>query len=592
MLSKVHYLIALILFFSTFSFCKKVPDEIIDDNDIDTTNVITTKIFPDNCWGVYNWGVWYPNGVTRTNSPLIKGVLILMKWKDIEPQEGVFKFDEVLGVALNALSQNDFYAFLKIWVGSAKNNAPPWIFEKGVPVVYVEDDVDPLGNPRIDNYFAYYFDENYIFYYHRLLSEFGNYVKNLPSHLRDRVLFIQSAEGSTGDAQPYKSVPIDPKYNINNHDWNEFRIQAWEVLKNSLTNSDGVMVKPILVNFDNEQNINNWIFQNLKVIGVKQGMWSHGYHISDTQDRLENWKTFTDRCKELGIEYFTRGEQDKEWETYGWSTQNPEQAFYWSAIFATHCGLDMWNLPPEACKGYDFQDAIKFFNRHAFQHDPATASTAFCALRKGLDASNTNAYPENIFGTANKRNIARYLNIAEAYKDFGAMQGDPEKAIGGGMVNRKREDYNDVGWKILEGNYFRYLKQIDPESTSTGWWHKGPNKKSIYSRFARSIDKDKGNTLYFDLDDNFKTRGYQIMIRIIYLDEGFAEWSLLYNADDDSNKTAFTIKNNNSGDWKEKTIILKDANFMNSGEKKADLIIKNYSDEEKAVFHMIEMLKI
>jgi hypothetical protein len=168
----------------------------------------------------------------------------------------------------------------------------------------------------------------------------------------------------------------------------------------------------------------NWLMENFKVIGAKQGMFSHGYHISDTQSRLEDWRNFKKACQEKGIETFVRGEQDAEWETYGWSTQNKAQGLYWSGIFATHCGVDMWNLPERAAL---YEDAVNFFNRHAAQHDPATATAAFCALRKGLDASNTQAYPESTFGPAERNNIDRYLKIAEAFKGFGAMQGDPEK---------------------------------------------------------------------------------------------------------------------------------------------------------------------
>jgi hypothetical protein len=71
------------------------------------------------------------------------------------------------------------------------------------------------------------------------------------------------------------------------------------------------------------------------------------------------------------------------------------------------------------------------------------------------------------------------------------------------MINRKRQDYNDVGWGIHDGNYERFLTQIDPGETSTGWWHVGP-EQSVYSRFARSINHSIGNHgLFFDLDPHF-----------------------------------------------------------------------------------------
>jgi len=121
---------------------------------------------------------------------------------------------------------------------------------------------------------------------------------------------------------------------------------------------------------------------------------------------------------------------------------------------------------------------------------------------------------------ANKKNIDRYLKIADAFSANGAIQGDPPKAIGGGMINRKRQDYNDVGWDVHDGNYYRFLTQIDPESTSVGRWHKVP-EQSVYSRFARSTDVENGKSaLYFDLNDEFLDGSQSVEIKIVWLDEG------------------------------------------------------------------------
>lgn len=548
----------------------------------------SSKYFPENCWGVYSWAGWNTKEVSRESHPLIKGAPIILKWNDVEPEPGVFKFEELLDEKLKLADANDFYTFLMIWVAP---NAPEWLYENGVPELEMTPTLNPLGQPR-DWTFQYYLDEDYINYYHRLLKEFGAYLMQLPDSLRERVLYIQSAEGSTGDGGPYKGDPVLPGFVISNEAWGEFRIDAWEVLKAAVSDENGEMQIPLLVNFDsNSKRQYEWLLENLPVIGLKNGMFSHGYHISDTKSRLESWETFRKDVDAHGMEFFSRGEQDGEWAVYGWSTQNPEQAFYWSGIFATHCGLDMWNVPNEASAGYHYQDAINFFNKYAGHHKPSSAPAAFCALRKGLDASDTIAYPENIYGSAKKNNIGRYLNIAAAYKENGAMQGDPEKATGGGMVNRKRQDYNDVGWGILDGNYQRFISQIDAESTSKGWWHKGP-EKSIYSRFARSIimNEDKG-AIYFDVNDLFYQNPVTLEIRVVYLDEGNSEWSFLYDSKKDPEKMAYTIKNENSGEWKEKTIIVKDAKFENNGERSSDISIRSVGKED-VIFHLIEVIKI
>lgn len=319
-------------------------------------------------------------------------------------------------------------------------------------------------------------------------------------------------------------------------------------------------------------------------------MFSHGYHISDTKQRVSNWRQFTSDVKAAGKEFFSRGEQGAEYKTYGSSTQNISQGLYWSAIFATYCGLDMWNVPWEASAGYQHEEALNFFNRYASHHKASSSPVAFCALRKGLDASDTYAYPVIVYGEANKKNIDRYLKIANAYSKYGAIQGDPPKAIGGGMINRKRQDYNDVDWGIHDSNYQRFLSQIDPEGTSVGWWHRGP-ERSNYSRFSRSTDVNNGkDSLYFDLDDSFIDGSHPVKVRIVWLDEGKAEWKLQYNSVRKPGKTALTIKNTDSGDWKEKTISLIDLRADNKGKNGSNFQFQ-CNKKGNLVLHLIEVSK-
>ena len=191
--------------------------------------------------------------------------------------------------------------------------------------------------------FQYYLDVDYTRYYYRLIREFGKYVRNLPVDLQDRILYIQSAEGPTGDGYCYKGDPLDERYKISRDQWSQFHIKAWEVFKEALGDGSSRMVKPLLVNYDsNRQPEYDWLLRNLDTIGLKNGMFSHGYHISDTQQRFEEWRRFVGDVGGRGKTFFSRGEQDAEWQVCGWSSRNTQQALYWSALFATHCGLDKW----------------------------------------------------------------------------------------------------------------------------------------------------------------------------------------------------------------------------------------------------------
>ena len=58
---------------------------------------------------------------------------------------------------------------------------------------------------------------------------------------------------------------------------------------------------------------------------------------------------------------------------------------------------------------------------------------------------------------------------------------------------------------LFAGNYERYLRQIDANSTSAGYWNiDAAHNDVMYGRFGRGFDLAKGkDALYFDIDDAF-----------------------------------------------------------------------------------------
>ena len=565
-------------------------------------NSLTAQVVPDNAWGVYSWGNYDPSRVNPEKTPYVKGAPLTIRWSALEPEDGKFEFDKLIKEKLIELDANNYYTTLMVWVAFATSRltssdtawafTPAWLFRNGVPLVEFPETVNPLGRNTV-RYFPYYFDEDYKFYFHRMIDTLGSYVCSLPPHLRERIIFVQSAEGSTGDGSPYKGLPLDPAYNISKEEWSKFRIETWEKYLAAFS-VDGELQLPLVTNYDsNEEEQYDWMLEKLpKTLGLKNGMFSHGYHISDAQERLANYNEFREDVESKGKILFSRGEQDAEWKTYGWSTQNSAQAFYWSALYATHCGLSLWNIHLEACHREEHFPAFILFNRYANQVHPQTADYAFCALRRGLDASDTLSFPEAVYGEATKANTERYINITKAFESHGAQMGDPDKATGGGMINRKRQDYNDAGWKILEGNYQRHLTQIEPEKTSEAWWSVD---RSIYGRFARGFEPTSNkDSMFFDLDDQFYGDRFlngqgTIEVEITYRDGDPGSWKLLYDATDHTMKTAIEKSNTGTGQgWNTVTVILNDAYLGNRGPGKADFILVN-TGGTNCRFHMIEI---
>ncbi|WP_019027979.1 hypothetical protein [Colwellia piezophila] len=537
-------------------------------------------------WGVYSWANWKVHKINKDNAPNIKGSAVIMHWKNVEPRKGEYQWDEQLGEKLKAAIKNDFYVHIMLWVGPL---APEWIYDEGVPKVETDRQVNALGHKTNQTAAPYYFSPVYKKLFFNLIKEFGAYVNSLPKELQERIIFIQSAEGSTGDGWGYKGKPLEKKYLMTRDEFDEFRVETWAHYNKHFS-------LPIVVNIDGHTLKNNekWLFDNLMPMGVKQGMFSHGYHVSENNARIKEWQRINEKAQAAGTYIFARGEMDKELSVMGWSKQNIPEALYWSAIFATHTGIDLWNVPSEQLTKPENQAAFIFFNRYAGQRQPATAQYAFAALRQGLDAGDTKTFPESRFGIAKKKRKERYQKIAEKFAAQGAVQSDIKAAMGEGMVNRKRKGYNDVGWNIPAGNYARFLTQLNPEQTSMGYWHQGPAEQ-IYGRFARAFKLNNGEgQMSFALHQDFFAQPNtpkDVTVRIVYLDRGKGQWSLDYQQAGNKLQTvtvrSVTVQNQDTGKWRSKEIKLNKA-MLNQSLSGADLKLV-YQSGHNTLFHLVEL---
>ncbi|HYW80144.1 MAG TPA: hypothetical protein VE890_11235, partial [Thermoguttaceae bacterium] len=304
----------------------------------------TLSAYANEGLGISSWAGWRPGQVSRADCPQLRSVPLILSWSRLEPTPGRYEFDKHIGEPMRAAANDDLYVTLMIWV---RPGTPAWLFDMGVPRVYTDREVNPLGRKlsKEDNLHPYYLHPEYKTRFFSLIDAFGKYVNELPPDLRKRILFIQSAEGSTGDGQPYKGTPLEERYVISKDVWNVYRRETWIRYQKAFPDV------PILVNSDaNTPEETEWLLDNMDVIALKHGMFSHGYHVSDNIERLDKFNALLSAARERGIPVLTRGEMDGEMFVYGWSTRNIPQSLYWSGLFATHCRLDVWNIPSKALK--------------------------------------------------------------------------------------------------------------------------------------------------------------------------------------------------------------------------------------------------
>ena len=126
----------------------------------------------------------------------------------MELAPGEYDWEGAIGEKLRYAKKSDYYAFVMIWVASPGSLTPEWLYGRGgVPKVLTYRGMNPLGKKEAVLDYPHYLHENYKKHYFRLIAEFGRYVDSLPDELHECIIFVQAAEGSTGDGEPYKGSP-------------------------------------------------------------------------------------------------------------------------------------------------------------------------------------------------------------------------------------------------------------------------------------------------------------------------------------------------------------------------------------------------
>ena len=560
--------------------------------------------------GLSSFGNWVPstsaNNVNTYHCPELKTIQIIRRWKEIQPNPGPCNFSAVMENQITKAVEQNAYVKLMIYAGP---DAPQWVF--------AECDTIITDHPEISSY-PDYTHPKYRTRFFEMIDQFGTYVRNLPSAQRDRILFVIAVEGATADGWAYKGSITNPTVVDNlpaltkkpdgepSDWWNTFRQDTWARYKDAMP--AGI---PILVNSDsNTDQMNQWLIENMPVVAIKTGMFSHGYYPNEAIQRLSKFRAFEKEVYKKGKELITEGELDAE--VYrlttpisGWGRFNLPEAVYWSALYAIHNPVSSWNVISEVIKDPNYATlyapTLRMFNKYAAAQRPEKSGAGMIALVDGLNATDLNRFPTGTFGslyTSNgtARNGQRFTNIATAFASRGALLQDLAAAKNAPLPSRKPENgYNDVGWDIIPTNYSRFITQINPLSGDVGWWNVDTKKNapqvSKYGRFARGFDNaSKKNAMYFDVNDDLGSElcGYptELEITVTYFDENpGSKWQLQY----DNGSGPVTVEVVCSGDKKWKTKQVKGpAVLQNSLLNGADVILFN-SDDKDDIFHMVEV---
>jgi hypothetical protein len=235
------------------------------------------------------------------------------------------------------------------------------------------------------------------------------------------------------------------------------------------------------------------------------------------------------------------------------------------------------------------------FNKYSKQVNPSTADAAYSIFHEGLNSQNTIKFPVNIYGQANQQNEARYTAICNAYSARGAQMDHVFAATKGQVWQRDQQTgYNDAGWNIEEGNYERWITQINPDATSIGLFRvRGVinSSSSKYDRFARSFQNSSGkNTMYFKFhSDVFSLSApASLTFKITWLDKNLnSTWALKYY-NSSGLQTALNITGIRDNQWKTINVTIQNPIINQNGFLGSDFMLVN-TDNIDDIFHGIEV---
>ena len=550
-----------------------------------------TTILPLNSYGVWDRSNAYDISL-NTNYNYLKGISADVNWEDVQANDSIqYDWSEIQTILQIAYNNNQM---VNISVGVGPD-APVWIYANDVPIVITNDTQHTNWTK-----YPHYLNEDYKRYYFKMIQNFGNFLRLQPTHLFSHIAYVQVKTGCTGDEIAYKGTPINSLYNISNAEWRAFRLEVFEKFR--LTFNTGNSNTQIGLLFNNIDPITEpiewqWVSNNIIYgFGTKGGAYARGHHLSDELDFKTTWTPYL--VNPQGLNLFSAAEMDQTW-TKPLYQINVPLGFYWGALSGLNTGLSVWlvtqNALQEAQSRPELHDVFKMFNKYAKQIYPTTAEAAYTIFHEGLNSQNTIKFPENIYGQANKQNQARYITICNTYANRGAKMDDVYSATQGQVYQRDNQTgYNDAGWNIEEGNYEKWITQINPDLTSIGLFRvRGVinSSSSIYDRFARSFENSSGkNTMYFKFHPDIFSISVpdSLSFKITWLDKNQnSTWALKYY-DSSGLKTALNITGIGDNQWKTTNVTIHNPIINQNGVLGSDFMLVN-TDNIDDIFHGVEV---
>jgi hypothetical protein len=481
----------------------------------------------------------------RPNS--LRGAFVNIYWRDLEVGDGKFDWS-AFDLNLTKAVQNGLQVQPLVYIYDCAHPLPTFVTKIPNATVQVYRNGGPTGPlyhaPKFSN--PAFQDR-----WHRVIKALATHLAGLPDKVKRNVWASQVVAGITGDNRPWKGRPKNPADAISASAWIAYTRSVADMFIDAFLPTGIPVVANLQFGFSLQQD-QGWFLsraytKGMRGASVKEGLPSHFYNLNSEDSTFKRDNPLLMTPQPDGSFAYSRGEMDggvqpetlKQGDPeYGNWAQSPWWSLQASAEWGLTFGLDVWNVNSGFLSNTSFVPTLDFFNRHAGQRLPHTASAAFISFRDSLDTADVKRWPVDKYGPvdsdADNCNADRMYKIQQANMQRGAKlpKDDTAFASKASEKQKKAKYLYDVCWQCFPGNYGKYMTQVDPDGTSVGYWQLGPVDQ-LHGRFARGLEHSTGkNTITVELAKNFGgsvIAKKQALVRVVYFDQGGGSWALGYN---------------------------------------------------------------
>lgn len=587
------------------------------------SNPVANEVSKPATTGARKWpingfsGLWDRSNHGYGDGAAVVGDFVAPAWKDLNPDVDKYDFSKFDSLVHHSLSKGRGLSWM-IYTGSGY--VPEWIYSHGVSKVKVDGKKVPGDNGHWPCYTdaAY---EKYFFGFHAALKDHiaHTFKANLTAFTGIDMTF-----GSTGDVTPWHGTPNRCKIDTDSW-WTDSTVRMAKIYNDWLgdPSMDFYLITRGTEKFSaalRKQIIdavprNHWVetdhlyCKTYMLNGEKKALTMEDTTFALTHTEKDGQYVLSQCFQDQALPH-TRRRLGLTESNIPLSFEGVDlavsvwQTIVWMLTWGQDRVASMYidGVETHGVKGSAREDKLwMFFNRYCGGRatNAKQFAGAWASLRHGLDASDTESFPDianDQDGDGKGGNAC--LKVVAKYAHMGAKQDDKSIDPGSVMDGRTRHGMNDCGWDISPDNYHMYLKQIDAEKTSVGMWRVGDFESGkpgqYFGRFARSFQHSKGmNDMYFavtggvfDREDLVgSTDPAALNMRVVYYDKGNGSFSVKYGSSCQEEQK-FTKKN--SGDWKEATMTLSPSGLAKACKSNSDFALHN-TDAEDDVFAFVEV---